>query len=278
MNVKGQLLLSVGTLIAGLLLYKRAKNNEFAAAVKKDDDEGIDPNWKSGAPIQSSGPVDTHDPHRPSCQVWDDDIQLFVNSGDVDSDNSQQVCWQKNDDSKQPRYVDKDGKISFRTDDPLSEPPGNRGICHFDSNGQDDTFPDIIAVAPPNRSERLCFAATGDPSEVPKWFINSASGKITFSPNYVAGDDPTLDLLSDFDAHPEAALGSYCEQQVPLVQSTINETINVWAPTTEVSTFSDVDSCLNHPSQVPIRFHNKKTKQLVYKNPFTGEKIMTSYE
>lgn len=276
------MLLSAGTLIVGLFIYKRAKEKQFAAAVQKDDDEGIDPNWKHGAPIERSGPVDTHDSHRPSCQVWDDDIQLFVNSGDVDSDNSQQVCWQKNDDSKQPRYVDKDGNISFRTDDPFNEPPEKRGVCHFDSSGQDDTFPDIIAVAPPNRSERLCFASTGDPSEVPKYFVNSTTGQITFAPEYVAdasvdgvgslSDDYGVQLQSETDM-----TASFCEQKVPVVL-TDGSLVNTWGNTAATMNLNTVDSCLDANLSPQTRFHDRKTKTLVYKNPFTGEKISTTYE
>lgn len=284
MDVRGQLFVSVAALAGAVALYQysKTKTEEQEKKDKEASELGFNPNWKHGAPIQRGDPVDTHDAHQPSCQVWDNDIQLFVNSGNKDADADQQLCWQQNNDPTkvtEVRYVDKDGKISFKTGDPFGEPAADRGNCYFiTEDGQVDTFPDIFEVAPPNRSQRLCFASGTESSEKPFYFI-SGDGTITMGPDLTAdsgkdyvdtflqGYTPSKTLVAETDAD-----ASYCEEKIPFTNPAGKE-VSAWALTQASSTFTDVGSCLS--SGLDSRFRDNKQQQFIYENPFTKEQIMT---
>lgn len=165
-----QLLLSGAVVAAIYYLYVQGKKileNQDNDSGQVPAQDGLDPNWPGGKPIGVDNPVNVHDVV-PTCQVWDDNIQLFVKTSNPDwSKKDAQYCFTNATAPDLPapdggpapllRFVDATGNISFNRENPLAVAPSEYGTCFF--TDKNNTFYSFPGYAPVNGSARLCFNA-----------------------------------------------------------------------------------------------------------------------
>lgn len=167
------------TLIAGsFALYMYEKGKQKLQGVSQS---GIDPKWND--PVIT----DRHDRHLqegqqiyPSCQVWDDVYQVFIDTGNTTANASQDACFQAYTDDQNARYLvgPGTGQTIWRRENGITEPQSANGQCWFQSStdpGPWTSDPPVVfgQLVPPNRSSRLCFASGETPDTAGRYFIQN---------------------------------------------------------------------------------------------------------
>jgi hypothetical protein len=145
--------------------------------------DGLDPNWPGGKPIGIDNPVDIHD-SLPACEAWNEEIQLFVRTGNTQGEQtSQQSCFTNanpTDPRRLLRWADITGNVSFNVEDPLAANPDEAGTCYLlDSNKKLYNFP---GYAPINRNARLCFNAGETEAQSGQIFKNTKTNLVSYNP------------------------------------------------------------------------------------------------
>lgn len=274
-------------LLGAYLLYKGKGEKTKDQSQSWDPNDGLDPNYAGGKKIDASGPVDTHDGFRPSCQIYDPGTELFVNAGNKDWDVSKDACFGGLDVKMLPRYVDAAGIITFKTEDPLQEPDSEKGKCFFwDGESSYTSYMDLGGTTPVNRSARLCFSAGNSYNDAGQYFQRGSDGKITQNPNipwpvtqqHLGKDVPGFyDKLTDpNDSYQK--LGPEVNQ-CQLLKKLIStgdysmQTAEAWVHTQNSAVFdSNVMGCLGIGGRMWDRVGNK----IVYLNPYDKKPIQTA--
>lgn len=168
---------SGAAVVIAYFLYSYGKNNPdpSLAAVVSD---GINPNWEKDPIVVAARSRDIMKTPQiyPVCEVWNDRLQVYLGTGDVESDRSIDACFDKNPNSH-PRYTSAQDIFTYPDEDALfTEPPSNAGTCLF-SNSDPDPSTSFFTVTnfpgfqqPVNRSTRLCFAAGETPATAGRLF------------------------------------------------------------------------------------------------------------
>lgn len=266
--------LAVSAAAAGaiFLIFQYAEKEDTAYKKNAQSLDGTDPNFKGGNTITKTN-KDTWDTKLPSCQVWDSVYQAFVNSGDLESDSSAIACFDKNDDSNNPRYIDRDGSVHYRRKDPLSEDPAEAGICFYNNNGTLTSKPSLGGATPVNRSRRLCFAS-GTTALKPVYFERLRDSEVFFAPGQYARARSALPWATPFpDLGTELDLpakGPFCMQYGNSYDSRIKSYTSIgqqfWYTTT-TRQLDTVDQCLNDPS-VNRKWVDPDTNKIAFNSPF----------
>ena len=262
--------------VGAIILY------EIGKKIQEDQGEGpgnyqaggkwVNPNWIPHDPIkkpyQPGGNVKV-----PSCERWDETLQLFVNAGSPALDESPQACFDALSQNDIPRYVNKDFTVSFEAQNPLSSDPSEWGTCYFrNSDGSFSRFP---AGAIVNQSDRLCFAAGQSLGTQGAYFTTNA-GFTTYNPNYsywspdISSVKPAANLMI-YDRIPIVPTSSsYCEELVGLD----NYAGQIWAHTNYSSRFDgNAQGCVAVSDPFTQRYSQNGT--LVYQNPYDKSMIQT---
>lgn len=275
-----QLIVSAVTVGVVYYLYEKGKDILKGPAYTDPGKDGIDPNWKTGNKIGLKGKVDTHDTLRPSCQVWNDDQQVFLNAGypQWDKDNSGAACFTNIPQTfKHVRFVKDDGTILFREEDPLKEDPSERGICYFFNGTKFNAFP---FFAPVNKSRRLCFAAGETFADQGQIFTRNDG--VTFynpmidDPTLQAeiAQDPTLQAIRPQPPLPEVPLPAnpapYCT--LPLYGDLARKTSLVWTHNSLAASYDNLpkESCIANNG----RWTDRQNGSIIYKNPYNPQQTV----
>ncbi len=297
-----QLLLSGAVVAAVYYLYSQGKKILQNNSSEQPPLDGLDPNWKGGAPINVDKPVDPH-AGLPSCQIWDDDIQLFVQTSNPAWNKDAQTCFSNATSTTLTdpaggstpllRYVDLQNNVSFNREDPLATSPAEAGVCYFtDENNGFYSFP---GYAPVNASARLCFNA-GDSiaqsgkmfyqSPAPQWInvrwhpnldINDITSLLTTNPSFVWAVPSYFYGGAYTPPEVQPAAGQpYCEMEWGYNTHTSNNatfTGKFWLHNSESAAYdSDVNACTAagmryvDPTQNLIAYQNPETKTIVQRN------------
>jgi hypothetical protein len=268
-------ILAAGAVGFVYFLYQKGK-----ASLEKDGrygeyapgQDGNDPDWVKGKQLLGDGPPDTHDTFRPSCQVWDEVDQLFVNGGNkaADADLTGATCFGLPNQAFPNRYVNDKGAVSFAGDVADSILGGNPGHCYFWAGSGFELKP---AEAIVNRSDRLCFGAGGH------HFIAN-NGQYTANPavSYLPGENEGgTGVMADY---VPVITPSYCEGLTQTVGSA-GVMASLWGHTNVSSKGDgDVDKCLSlaKTSGVTEFRFRPDAKTAVYRNRYTGHDIMTTLD
>jgi hypothetical protein len=195
MEGSGQLLASAGVAVLIFVGYEIGKS--LAAKSQESVDKGITNQWGTDPVVKERHDRKLMEHQKyPSCQIWNETYQLFLDTGDSAADADQNVCFTKYQldshgfDTTNPRYLKDDKTTTYFKEDPLSssEPPGT---CYFKFPGDTDwsTFLNAEAViSAPNRSARLCFAA-GENAGMAGQLFENARGELIFPPDVSFGSD-----------------------------------------------------------------------------------------
>lgn len=286
------LLISGAGLVGAFLFYSAVQTKKKALKSGVPGgygwEDGLDPNFQGGKKFTDPRNVDSHDGFRPSCQQWDSDIQLFDNAGHPDWDKDQQTCFTNVPSSAHARYIDKDGKVTFKEDDKtlLTDDPSEHGICYFyDANHNSYSFPNIGGMNPVNRSRRLCFnsgtsvADTGvqfkqigaDPANpINKWWWNP-NVPIELSDPHVSWQtvDPTNAIIPEKDLTVDR-----CELPTQLTQSGLSVPVTwyAWVHTKLSQLFDkDMDGCVKQSG----RYWQPEYQRIVYLDKASNKKVTT---
>ena len=267
-------------LVAAYMIFTSGKKNKNTIF---DPTDGMDPNYPGGKKIDATQKVDTHDTFRPSCQVFDQDSQLFVNAGNKLWDAQPSGCFANNDVSRKPRYVDADGNISFKESDPLYEKNSEKGKCFFfDGVNTFLSYPDYDGVTPVNRSKRLCFAAGQTYNDAGRYFIRDSDKQYTLNPEIpweieMSEENPNGAGIYDTvvgDTKAYSANGDQCQFNVMLTSSkgTVPPA-NAWMRTTKSGAFDgSVSNCTANNG----RYWQASTQTIIYKNKMNGQLVTTA--
>jgi hypothetical protein len=285
---KVQVALSAAVVGAVVFLYIQGKK-VLDNRVKGQDPtrDGLDPNWPGGKPINIDNPVDVHD-YVPSCQIWDEDLQLFVRAtNDATLSDNGQTCFASFTQQDPTtglfplmRYVDKTGNITFNVENPIQADPSMFGKCYFqDSDGKaflQDGF------AAPNAAKRLCFAAGDNFTNAGKLFVRQNPTEVSWNPMM------TLQDIQDFVAKnpsyqwatpktgayvPPPPNTTWCEEKV--MGTDQNNEPEMFYIHTQNSSANDsnVNACVGTGG----RFVDPKQNSIAYRNPNTGAVIQRGY-
>ncbi len=289
---------AVGLLCVALAYRYRRKGKTPAPY---DQNDGLDPNFPGGKPIHPDSPVDSHDYFRPSCQVWNNEQNLFENAGHPTWDVSQTACFVNSnllpaDQRNNVRYVDGNGNMAWKGDE-FGGSESERGLCRFYDGKNISTFPDIgeSHIAPPNRTTRLCFNSgstqdnTGqqfdsrsDPSyhvwnpEVAFVPYATAVGKALGYQRYwglnlgdgnfdlLPGPSPMVDhcqSLEELQFFPDPALGP-----------TPGDILEAWVPKASIQNLKTPQTCAVNQYQ---RFWQPSQQKIIYFDPNDSQLVET---
>lgn len=161
MSISGSELALSAVAALGMYLMYREGEKLLGGKTPSDDpgieNQGINPNWKPGAKIKAPNSINYHTSTFPNCQIWNDQSQLFEDTGDSEADGSKNACFVKYQ-NYLARYVDENKQISFNVENPLVDTNAkDHGLCLFFQDGVWSSHP---GPAPVNMDQRLCFAAS----------------------------------------------------------------------------------------------------------------------
>lgn len=266
--------MSAGALAAGYYLYQYGKLQlGLGQKVGENPQDGL--NQYKGDPLWPE-PGSSPSTQRPSCEMWNDEYQVFVNAGSTTLDNNMTACLTYWLGEERVRYVDQDGVLHFDRNDPLKEPTSEHGTCYLWNGQTDSTFPDVGGLNPVNRSARLCFAADVQ-GLTPHYFIRKSDSRMTFSPQLNAGHSsfPWISGLVDRNFATEPQQGGFCEEDAYFkgYGSSVSNA-HGWTMTDVSSTAKDVTSCLNLNKGLPTRWVDREQGKYVFQ-AWTGGSIVT---
>ena len=264
-----------------------------------DPDNGLDPNFPGGKPIQPQGPVDPNDFKRPSCQTWNTKQNLFENAGHPEWDSSEDNCFVQTNvlpipDRYNVRYVDANGNLTWKAANPFEVPASENGKCIFYDGTALSSFPDFgTEPAPPNRAARLCFDSGLIQDKAGMMFINGTDGSRQWNPNVFYGAFGAEVARLEFDnpwGVPTATGGwdfmngsdgvtDHCEAYKTAVHVPTNsypnpgsDTMTLWAATEDVAQFTTLQTCVTDGNK---RFVMPSQKKIVYMDPLTSQLVET---
>jgi hypothetical protein len=260
----GELALSLAA--AAGLYYMYYEGKKLLGGKTPSDDpgygetqEGINPNWKPGGKIEPSNGSPFKGSPVPNCQVWNENFQVFEDTGDAEANASLNACFTKYS-SYLARYVDKDLQPHFSNPNPLVDPnKQDHGICFLYQNGN---WLSYNGPAPLNMDERLCFAASQQLQGQGLVFWNSqGDNSFRMNPNISYGNapfswytvvdginsngDPTTSPIpaagwANGESYSAPPSGGHCEKQVNYAL------YEFWAHTPDVAqNDGNVSSCVN---------------------------------
>lgn len=249
--------------------------------------DGLDPNFPGGKPIAPGSSVDSHDFKKPSCQIFNEQNNLFENLGNADLDLNQDKCFLNTDQTQIIRYVDIDGNLHWRTN-ALEAAGADHGSCFFWDSQKSVLWvpPSFGTYTPPDRSQRLCFAAGTSVTATGFMFATDANPNVYWwNPNVPFGDftdnifgreNGSWYLLSG-TALPRQIPSTVdqCQRYVQLVfkgngQQPVSKfegaAMFVYLSLTEISGFTDVPTCMNNNSA--NRLWMPSQNKIVYRNTY----------
>lgn len=281
-----ELLLSAAGIAGAVFLYQWS----VRLAAKKnynlpwDPNDGLDPNYAGGKKIYPKHPVDSHDMFVPTCQIWNDESQIYENAGNPKWDGSADECFANIPNEKAPRYVDSKGVVTFKTaEGGLDAPITERGLCYFwDPKGGLFSLPDHgTIINPPNRDQRLCFSAGEKIGQTGRFFVRTRDNQTFTNPEVPWEVDSPLNptfVPGDSDTYvPKDYKLSQCQLYKQLVSPT-KGTMQAWLHTQYSSGFdNNQQGCLFNGGG---RYWDVPNKRIVYVNPNTNaleEEVMIDF-
>lgn len=272
-----QIALTVGGLGLTFMMYELWQKQKQNLAANNGDN-GLDPNFPGGKPINPTSPVDTNDFMKPSCQTWNHLQNLFENAGHPEWDGDQQLCF--NEASIQGsivRYVDPKGNISYNLDNPLNTPQDEKGKCFFWDGNRLFSFPDYGGYTAPNRSSRLCFDSSLNQTEAGIYFERTGDGVQIWNPNVSWGDFSQLVFPAGLYGDQASLVPStqdHCEvfRGFPSKNPTVtSKQMNGFAASSDTMG-KDLTSCLQLPNS---RYWQASANRIVYTNPNNNKMVET---
>ena len=261
-----------------------------------DRNDGLDPNYPGGKKINPESPVDPGTTTLPSCQLWNNEQNLFENAGHPDWDKSVSACFNGTNllpswESQEVRYVAKDGTMSWKND-MLQGGQGEQGTCNYLVDGKLYSHENLASfVAPPNRAPRLCFDSAGTQSQMGMVFsFDSNPGEQIWNPNvsFVGYGNDVENLEGKRFAYPNTdgsftvVDGSIALPEVDQCQSfeelqnfenpSDNNRLRAWVPRKDLQQRNTLKSCVvdkNH------RFWMPSQQKIVYLDPDSNTLVET---
>lgn len=274
---------AVLTLIAGsvvVYMYQKGKQK-----LQGKSDSGIDPKWND--------PVITERHDRqlqegkqsyPSCQIWDDVYQVFIDTGDANANASQDACFSRYTDAQNARYIVGPGigQTIWRRGNGIIEPDSANGQCWFQAAGDPGPWtsnPPVVfgQLVPPNRSSRLCFASGETADTAGRYFVQNPN-----TGNAVTYYQPAASFTADQppETHPLGATdlpATRCEFNLDsritrdfLHEHSIPLSNNIVAWFYDPSLPQNMEGCLAASSSTtPTRYADGES--FIFKNTITGK-------
>lgn len=275
----------------GLLFYFYVKRKKSGIGQPFDKNNGLDPNFGGGKPIEPQGPVDTNDFKKPTCQMWNVTQNLYENAGHADWDADEQTCFTNTKNlpgGTLARYVDKYGNLTFYYSQlGQQDPPSEAGTCYFFDGQTLSTFPDFNGTTPVNRAARLCFDSSANQGDAGQYFVRTSDGVRTWNPNVYA--EPRLAEIAEATQTPmwghkegdKFYQPSNPDQQVDQCQELVDfqpvdgsaGSMSVWGLTSRISAVpATVKDCVTAPNQ---RLWQASKQRIIYQNPNNGQLVET---
>jgi hypothetical protein len=261
---------------AGLIyfVYVKGKKRSDSDAIQ-DQQDGLDtPDWATGQKTSAATTPNYDDGFKPSCQVWDETLQLFLNAGDVASDMNINNCFRKANDNPTNiyRYVDKDGKLFWKNDQDEwlnNISTEESGHCLFWEQGA--YRPRFASQAVINRGERMCFGIGGQ-KFVRKDGVATYNPNISYDSSTVAQFDELSDSSLATDVTAKPANSAFCESAIAS-----NNNVTIWGHTTaSAAGDGSVQNCLKltGTTRFPtFRWRDDLNNKFVYNNPNTNKLV-----
>ncbi len=281
-SVSVQLFSSVGGLAIAFFMFQTWQKSKDKYTPNRGDN-GLDPNFPGGKPIQPGQRIDPNDFKVPSCQVWNVQQNLFENAGhpEWDSDVTGQTCFSgASVNGSIVRYVGPDNKISYNVENPLNTTQDEKGTCYFWDGANTYTFPDYGGYTPPNRSARLCFDSGESQSDAGFFFERKKDSERFWNPNVtwypfvyqafggvqVYGDNQSY---SDPQQDQCQVYRKFQSQDLAMT----NSPMSAYTTTTEsLALGTDMAACLKLDNS---RYWQKSQKRIVYKDPASQTLVET---
>lgn len=140
---------------------------------------GTDPGFSGGAPIDPH----LHDPVAivPSCEIYDQTSNLFMNLGNPTLDYSLKNCFDGVDPNAIVRYTDNNHNMHWLHDQLYIYATDEPGTCVFPD--QDGKLYTPIKFAPPNQASRLCFNSSDTHKDSAFFFLFDDEYGFQWNPN-----------------------------------------------------------------------------------------------
>lgn len=253
------------------LMYQIGKKQQDAKKSENGEHSGISDNWGKDPVIAENhnrNLIESETPY-PTCQVWNEKWQLFLDTGDAESNLSKNACFTKFSDSDNPRYLTSPTDITYKREDPLQEDPSLAGTCYFYEppnppdfpNESYTTFPNLGGLTPVNRSTRLCFASGETPDKAGRYF--SSGGKVTWQPFFLVPGNEN-------NAQPYPRCEKYGQYSV----AGHTAIASGWGIDSTTSALNTVESCL---AASPDNRWRDETS-IVFTNPFNKTMVTMKNE
>lgn len=198
--------LTMSAIAVGIAFALTVYGKRVIAKSQKKADGGNPDTWGKDPVIQERhAQAQLQNQKYPSCQTWNDDFTVFLDTGDTAADGDMNNCFTnygpsaKNGNVLNARYLTNPGGtelITYARQDPLAEDPSEHGVCWFNMDGQWVSFPDILGVdTAPNRSARLCFGAGETAINQGRFFQKKSDNSVTMAPTTLPGETPRCEGL-----------------------------------------------------------------------------------
>lgn len=266
----GQILLSGAAVAIAVIIYEFGKAH-LQQQQKPTDKWSVKDQWGSDPIIKEAHrQAELANQKYPSCQVFNEDFMVFLDTGDANADGSPTKCFVTHAEQN-PRYLTNPGgveTIQFGREDPLDDDPDEHGTCWFLVDGQWASFPDLYTAkaTAPNRSARLCFGS-GETRESQGRFFQKDNGNVIMAPTVLPGPLPRCETYS-------ASMGVSSlnlPRNLPPFKQGQGFIISGWTPVPgQAAANTNQDTCLALDSASDGHARFVTSNAITFKNPMTG--------